>query len=235
MARAYLKVYFDFDERTEELSDTERARLLLAMYYYAKTGEKKPLTGNERFVFSTFKGEIDRDIAAYNAKVANGNQGGRPAMKKPNETEDNLSITENNLTKPNETEHNLNLKNKNKNKNKIEDKEDIEANASCAEQSSAPIAALPLVDGSLYSITSEEYLKDCEAYPAVEVLSAYKQMARWLDSNPKNRKTRQGIRRFVNSWLSREQDRARPQQSAQKGYTNAFLEALQRGEFDDAG
>ena len=127
------------------------------------------------------------------------------------------------------------MKNKNKNKNKIEDKEDIEANASCAEQSSAPIAALPLVDGSLYSITSEEYLKDCEAYPAVEVLSAYKQMARWLDSNPKNRKTRQGIRRFVNSWLSREQDRARPQQSAQKGYSNAFLEALQRGEFDDAG
>lgn len=107
MARAFLKVYFDFDERTDELSDAERARLLLAMYYYAKTGEKKPMTGNERFLFSTFKGEIDRDIANYNAKVANGNQGGRPAMK--NQTE-----TEINLTKPKETENNLNAKNKNK-------------------------------------------------------------------------------------------------------------------------
>lgn len=105
MARAFLKVYFDFDERTDELSDAERARLLLAMYYYAKTGEKKPMTGNERFLFSTFKGEIDRDIANYNAKVANGNQGGRPAMKNPTETE-------NNLKEPKETEINLNRKNK---------------------------------------------------------------------------------------------------------------------------
>lgn len=114
MARAFLKVYFDFDERTEELSDTERARLLLAMYHYAKTGEKKPLTGNERFLFATFKGEIDRDIAAYNAKVENGNKGGRPSNE-------NLTETENNLTKPNETKDNLNLKNKNKNKNKEQD------------------------------------------------------------------------------------------------------------------
>ena len=111
MARAFLKVYFDFDERTEELSDTERARLLLAMYYYAKTGEKKPLTGNERFLFATFKGEIDRDIAAYNAKVDNGNKGGRPSNE-------NLTETEKNLKKPNETEENLNQKNKNKNKTK---------------------------------------------------------------------------------------------------------------------
>lgn len=107
MARAFLKVYFDFDEKTEELSDAEKARLLWAMYSYAKTGERKPLTGNERFLFGVFKSEIDRDIANYNAKVANGNQGGRPAMK--NQTE-----TENNLKEPNETENNLNAKNKNK-------------------------------------------------------------------------------------------------------------------------
>ena len=114
MARAFLKVYFDFDERTDELSDAERARLLLAMYYYAKTGEKKPLTGNERFLFSTFKGEIDRDIANYNAKVANGGRGGRPAMINQTETEENQE-------EPKKTETNLNLKNKTKNKTKNKD------------------------------------------------------------------------------------------------------------------
>ena len=108
MSRAFLKVYFDFDEKTDELSDAEKARLLWAMYCYAKTGERKPLTGNERFLFGVFKSEIDRDIATYNAKVANGNMGGRPAMK-------NLTETENNLTEPNKTEINLNAKNKNKN------------------------------------------------------------------------------------------------------------------------
>lgn len=108
MARSYLKVYFDFDEKTDELSDIEKARLLLALYRYAKTGEKPILAGNERFLFSTFKGDIDRDIAAYNTKVANGNLGGRPAKEKPKETEQNR-------TEPKETET---PKNKDKDKDK---------------------------------------------------------------------------------------------------------------------
>ena len=116
MARSFLKIYFDFDEKTDELTDNEKGRLLLAMLRYAMTAQKPVLTGNERFLFSAFKSEIDRDIATYNAKIANGNLGGRPAMEKPNETE-------NNLTKPNVTEHNLNAKNKNK-----EQEEDIKEN-----------------------------------------------------------------------------------------------------------
>lgn len=100
MARSYLKVYFDFDERTDELNDSEKARLLLAMLRYAQTGEKPVLTGNERFLFSTFKGEIDRDIAVYNVKVTNGNLGGRPAK----ETENNLKEPKETETKPKETE-----------------------------------------------------------------------------------------------------------------------------------
>ena len=115
MARSFLKIYFDFDEKTDELTDNEKGRLLLAMLRYAMTAQKPVLTGNERFLFSAFKSEIDRDIATYNAKIANGNLGGRPAMEKPNETE-------NNLTKPNVTEHNLNAKNKNKNKEQEERK-----------------------------------------------------------------------------------------------------------------
>lgn len=120
MARSFLKVYFDFDEKTEELNDGEKGRLLLAMYRYAKTAEKPSLTGNERFLFATFKGDIDRDIATYNAKVANGSLGGRPAMNEQNLNKPN--DTENNLNKPNETEENLNIKNKDmKNKNKDKD------------------------------------------------------------------------------------------------------------------
>lgn len=112
MPRSYLKVYFDFEEKTDELNDAEKGRLLLALYRYAMTGQKPVLGGNERFLFSTFKGDIDRDIAAYNTKIANGSLGGRPAMGKPNETE-------NNRNKPNETETA-----KNKNKNKDNNKKD---------------------------------------------------------------------------------------------------------------
>lgn len=115
MARSHLKIYFDFDERTEELNDIEKGRLLLAMLRYAAEGQKPDLRGNERFCFPGFKKDIDRDIASYASKVENGIKGGRPAKNKPNETE-------NNLTKPNETENNLNLKNKNEEEEQEEDR-----------------------------------------------------------------------------------------------------------------
>ena len=120
MARSYLKVYFDFEERTDELNDGEKGRLLLALLRYAVTGVKPTLTGNERFAFSILKGEIDRDIASYDAKVANGRLGGRPS--KEQKTKENQTKPKITKAKPNETEINLNLKNKN-NKNNI--KEDV--------------------------------------------------------------------------------------------------------------
>jgi hypothetical protein len=33
-------------------------------------------------------------------------------------------------------------------------------------------------------------------------------MVGWLEANPKNRKTRNGIKRFINGWLTKEQNRA---------------------------
>lgn len=93
MARAFLKVFFDFEERTEKLSETERGRLLVGMLHYAKTGEEPELTGNEQFIWPVFKGEIDKEIQSYETKVANGSKGGRPSKE-----------TEVNRNKPNETE-----------------------------------------------------------------------------------------------------------------------------------
>ena len=117
MARAFLKVYFDFMERTRELNDNERGRLLLAMLDYARTGDIPELKGNERFCFSTFKVDIDRDCANYASKVNNGSKGGRPAQNgKPKKSE-------NNLNKPNESENNLNAKNKNKKEEKEEEED----------------------------------------------------------------------------------------------------------------
>lgn len=97
--RSHLKVYFDFDERTEMLTEQEKGRLLLAMLRYAISGATPDLKGNERFLFPVFKGDIDRDIAAYNAHVQCGAQGGRPARKPTAENE--------NQTQPNETKENL--------------------------------------------------------------------------------------------------------------------------------
>ena len=45
------------------------------------------------------------------------------------------------------------------------------------------------------------------AYPAVDVFQELRAMESWLDANPTKRKTPKGIKRFVNSWLARSQDR----------------------------
>ena len=69
--------------------------------------------------------------------------------------------------------------------------------------------ALPLVDQTDFEITSADVARWQEGYPALDVMQELREMRAWLEANPKNKKTRGGIRRFVVGWLSREQDGAR--------------------------
>lgn len=81
----------------------------------------------------------------------------------------------------------------------------------CAEQetSSTPVATLPLNDGTEFPVTEDMVSEFSGLYPAVDVMQELRNMRGWLINNPKNRKTGAGIRRFINSWLSREQDKPR--------------------------
>lgn len=81
--------------------------------------------------------------------------------------------------------------------------------------SSPPAVLLPLIDGTDYPIPDGKAKELSELYPAVDVSQALRNMRGWLLANPKNRKTKTGIMRFVTAWLSREQDRARPGTSPQ--------------------
>lgn len=47
-------------------------------------------------------------------------------------------------------------------------------------------------------------------YPGVDVRREVLAMGGWLEANPKNRKTRDGILRFAANWLKRAQDNSRP-------------------------
>lgn len=96
------------------------------------------------------------------------------------------------------------------------------------------VVCLPLNDGTEFPVTDGMVSEFSSLYPAVDVEQALRNMRGWLLNNPKNRKTASGIRRFMNSWLSREQDRARPQQK--QNYTHGadrLAAMIERGEFDD--
>jgi hypothetical protein len=55
------------------------------------------------------------------------------------------------------------------------------------------------------NITIEDEQQWSEAYPAVDIKKALKQMGVWLISNPDKRKSKWG--RFITNWLCREQER----------------------------
>ena len=73
--------------------------------------------------------------------------------------------------------------------------------------SAPPVISIILNDKSLFDVSPEDYNRWCELYPAVNVMQELRKMSSWSTDNPKRRKTKSGIRRFINAWLSKEQDK----------------------------
>ncbi len=86
-------------------------------------------------------------------------------------------------------------------------------NTACPEPEPAPdreqVISLTLNDRSEFWIYGDQVEQWSQLFPAVDVLQELRKMKSWLDSNPSRRKTKRGILRFVNSWLSREQDKGK--------------------------
>lgn len=66
---------------------------------------------------------------------------------------------------------------------------------------------ISLNDKSKYDVPLEDIALWEETYPAVDVKGELKRMIAWLDSNPTKRKTRRGVKKFINGWLARTQDK----------------------------
>lgn len=80
--------------------------------------------------------------------------------------------------------------------------------ASPAEPAPLPAILIPVNDGEapIAQATVNEFTT---LYPAVDVIGELRRMRAWAISNPTKRKTRSGLMRFVNTWLSKAQDSGR--------------------------
>lgn len=63
--------------------------------------------------------------------------------------------------------------------------------------------------GELYPFYQDDIDSYKSLYPAVDVEQEMRKMIGWLDANPTKRKTKSGMKRFVNAWLARQQDSAK--------------------------
>ena len=76
-----------------------------------------------------------------------------------------------------------------------------------SEPQEVPIITLLLNTGNEYPIIQKDVDRWIELYPAVDIIQELKEMKEWCINNPRKRKTKDGIKRFISSWLAREQDK----------------------------
>jgi hypothetical protein len=71
----------------------------------------------------------------------------------------------------------------------------------------AGVFDLPLIGKQgEWSVPEDLFQEMVKAYPGVSVMEKLAEMRAWLIANPTRRKTRAGLPKFINSWLSRSQN-----------------------------
>jgi uncharacterized protein YdaU (DUF1376 family) len=71
----------------------------------------------------------------------------------------------------------------------------------------AGVFELPLLGNQgEWSVPENLYQEMVKAYPGVSVMAEFANMRGWLITNPTRRKTRSGLPKFINSWLSKAQN-----------------------------
>jgi hypothetical protein len=86
-------------------------------------------------------------------------------------------------------------------------KEELKGSSAEASSAPAPAIMMPLNTGAEYPVTQAQVTEWSKLYPAVDVMQELRNMRGWCDAHKMRRKTLQGVNRFMNSWLAREQNR----------------------------
>ncbi len=201
--RDSLIFYSSFAKAIKRLPDAEQLKALWAIIDYGlEDMEPEDDGGTYMSIFDMAKPQIDANIK----RKADGAKGGRPAknnnMEKTNGYEDEKPVV--------------------KKKKKAEKPED-----------NSPVAGYVLLnDGTAYGVTEKALSELQSLYPAVNAEQELRNIIGWCNANPKNRKTRSGVMRFINSWFSRAQNSAK--KGGQQKKQNAFCNFEDRGtDYDD--
>lgn len=217
-------MYTDYYDHIDLLSMEQRGLLFTGIMCYASGREMPDMDGMTKMAFSFIKSQMDRDTTRYEKTVEARSQAGKKGGR-PKKEANAFSEKQEKAKKANAfSEKQMKAKKADTDNDTVTDTENENENGKdktiCAdpdELASAPVAEIILNDGSVYEVTEKEYAYYCSLYPAVDVTQELRKMIGWCDSNPANRKTRRGIKRFINSWLARTQDRA-PKQRQEKSF-----------------
>ena len=200
--------------------------------HYLETGERIPGTDLAEIVLAPIIADIEREKDKHEKRVAAGKA----------RWSSNAQAVVEQCSSNAQAEKEIKEKEKNQKKENTE-KEYTDASVantysniasvlapslSCPElvetTSEPALITLPLNDGSEWPVTTEMVTEWSSLYPAVDVMQELRNMRGWCLAKPKNRKTQRGIRAFIATWLSKEQDRG-PKPTARSGTPQRWLTA----------
>ena len=194
--RDSIVVYRSFYEAAKALTDKEELELYRAIFEFGLDHKTADMGPMAAAMFKLIKPQLEANYK----KWQNGMRGGRP---KQSESEQ----------EPNDSQE--------------ETKDEPNENVNVNDNDNANVfIGLQLNDKSLFPIFDDDLDKWRDLYPAVNVEQELRNMVGWIDGNPTKRKTKSGIKKFINSWLSKEQDQGgRRQMPGQKLGLNLLKEA----------
>lgn len=171
--------YRSFYESAKTLKKSQRLDFYEAIFELALNGENKALSGVAQGMFALVQPQIEANNKRYQ-------NGCKPKAKhKQNASKSGANNNDN-------VNENVNDNDKEKEKEIDKEKESV----------SQVVLTMMLDTGDEYEIT-ESMLKEWQQlHPKVNVLEEMQKMKAWLYANPNKRKTKRGMKRFINSWLS---------------------------------
>ena len=206
-------LYTRFYDTFKELTDEQAGQLIKCIFEYVNDMNPEP-SGLIKIAFIPIKQQLKDDLVKWKEEKLKRSEAGKKGMasrynnvKEELTNDNNVSsvITKDKSVKSvitNLTDNvNVNVNDNVLNNNNIITNNTITNNIIISIE-------LPLNDNSMYAISEEKVDQWQQVYQAIDVKNELEKMKCWLNANPKNRKTRKGIERFIVAWLSRSQDKA---------------------------
>lgn len=220
-------LYNNWGEFVMKMTDEEAGQLLKAIFSLEMTGEdKEPEDRVAAMIYGGIKGKLIGDIEEYAKTCSKRSEASAKAVearrKKERNVNESLSNHNESLTNrnqvvgdtdtetdtENDTENDTETEKDKKRSMKPSSKVSAQSDLSDPSVPQADVEAIPLNDGSEWRPTQAEYEEYERLYPAVDVKSEIAGMRAWCLSNPKSKKTKGGVKRFLNGWLAREQNKS---------------------------
>ena len=204
-------LYTKYIDTFKELTDEQAGKLIKVILEYVNDMNPEP-EGLIKIAFIPIKQQLKEDLVKWKEEKEKRSLAGKKGM------ESRYSNVNKELTNDNNVSECYNKTNNVKNElTNVSDNVNVYVNVNdnVLNNNNNNIinniivsVELPLIDNTLYQISEDKVKEWQQVYQAIDVKNELEKMRCWLNANPKNRKTRKGVERFIVAWLNRSQDKA---------------------------